>query len=692
VSGLPEEQSTVEHSQTDSSGFGASTLSRRKFIGGALALGLAAGGAGALGMLGRAPEGVRRAAPLPTSGFYASYTRLDSGEAWERFYRGGPYSDVYVNLGKEAAGRFYFWRASSYHPRWETEAGSSYVDEVLARSGDGEGRQWDFFNRHSHVRIIESSEERVMVHWRYAPSFEMAQRPEVPNWTGWVDEYYTIRPDGTVTRVIYDHDEATAHTYQLLLQEDGTIATESSASEDFTRTPPATNSSMELPTGEDVGFGATYTKLGYTGPWHSAETPSEVWNECWQVADHPDVVVHFDGNANKWVFWRGTNFVAHAVSENGVWYTNEFNETWERDHMETDGAEPMSDKQNRYAHVRILESTPARALVHYRYALVDNYYNLVWREGSKYGWADWADFYYYIYPDGVAVQKNTIWSNGARREEHEFQETIVTHSPGRTPADNIETRDAVTIANLAGQSRSYDWKRERYGQQFEEAPSGANIQVVNLKGTDYDAFTIVEPGPETHIQPYDDPISRQTPGDFTWWNHWPVNIRNVFGNDAEDADEPSHSSLTHMFWPYHDEGYKNATKILLMGLSNMGIADVAKLGKSWQDAPVICKPSPNIERAAYDKAQRAYVIDRTDPEDPRELSFVLKASEASPLVNCCLVVRNWASEAAVVVRLGREQVEVEQGVVRDTDGIESLVVWVSHKATEPVDVAIKQEL
>jgi hypothetical protein len=292
----------------------------------------------------------------------------------------------------------------------------------------------------------------------------------------------------------------------------------------------------------------------------------------------------------------------------------------------------------------------------------------------------------------VALQKNTIWSNGAHGGEHEFQETIVIHSPGRTPADNIETRDTVTIANLDGQSKSYDGSRKRYGGQFEKAPPGANIQVVNLKGTDYDAFTIVEPGPETHVQPYDDPISPQTPGDFTWWNHWPVNIRNVFGNDAKDASEPTHSSLTHMFWPFHDKGYKNATKILLMGLSNMSIADVAKLGRSWHEAPPIANLSSNIEHAAYEKAQRAYVIDRTHPEVSQELSFVVEASEASPLVNCCFVVRNWANEAAAVARLGGEQVEVEQGVVRNTDGIESLVVWVTHEATEPVEVSLRQEL
>ena len=65
-------------------------------------------------------------------------------------------------------------------------------------------------------------------------------------------------------------------------------------------------------------FGAYYTRLNYY----------DAWDRRWRVGDHPDIVVRFDNEAYRFVFWRGTNYVPCWATENGIWYTNEFNETW----------------------------------------------------------------------------------------------------------------------------------------------------------------------------------------------------------------------------------------------------------------------------------------------------------------------------------------------------------------------------
>ena len=46
----------------------------------------------------------------PPADFAAYYTRVDSGESFERFSRTGEYADVVVRLGED--GRFVFWRGS----------------------------------------------------------------------------------------------------------------------------------------------------------------------------------------------------------------------------------------------------------------------------------------------------------------------------------------------------------------------------------------------------------------------------------------------------------------------------------------------------------------------------------------------------------------------------------------------------
>jgi hypothetical protein len=50
---------------------------------------------------------------------YAYFTRIQSGEPFERFARVGDHADVVVALGAPK-GRLVFWRGSSYLPYWST--------------------------------------------------------------------------------------------------------------------------------------------------------------------------------------------------------------------------------------------------------------------------------------------------------------------------------------------------------------------------------------------------------------------------------------------------------------------------------------------------------------------------------------------------------------------------------------------
>lgn len=109
-------------------------------------------------------------------------------------------------------------------------------------------------------------------------------------------------------------------------------------------------------------FGAYYTHLNYTPEW----------DQHWRVDDHPDVVVRFEDGGHKFVFWRGTSYIPCWVTDNDIWYTNEFVERRGNHSPNTEGCvEPMSDKQCRYSHVRVIESNEARVVIHWRYAPVD---------------------------------------------------------------------------------------------------------------------------------------------------------------------------------------------------------------------------------------------------------------------------------------------------------------------------------
>lgn len=228
-------------------------------------------------------------------------------------------------------------------------------------------------------------------------------------------------------------------------------------------------------------FGAYYTRLNYDA----------AWEEPWRVGSHADVVLRFENGGHKFVFWRGTSYVPCWVSANDIWYTNEFVERHGADSPNTKGSvEPISDKQSRFSHVRIIENTDARVVIHWRYAPVDVGYNHPFIEPST-GWSDWVDEYHTIYPDAVGVRKITAYTS---RPDlwMEWQESIVINPPGTMPEDNIEL-GAITVANMQGESKTYSWTKEG-SPQFIDPPKGVNIVKVNLKSI-RKPFVIVPPNP-----------------------------------------------------------------------------------------------------------------------------------------------------------------------------------------------------
>jgi hypothetical protein len=135
--------------------------------------------------------------------FYVYYTKIDSGEKFEKYSHAGKYADIVVNLSQ---GKLVFHRSSSYLPYWQTEKGRWYLGEIVKRSGDGPAERPDKNNIYSFVRVIENSPEKVVIHWRYFPDFKLSShcKPMGGNvgFDGVVHEYFIIRPDGTVERTI----------------------------------------------------------------------------------------------------------------------------------------------------------------------------------------------------------------------------------------------------------------------------------------------------------------------------------------------------------------------------------------------------------------------------------------------------------------------------------------------------------
>jgi hypothetical protein len=432
---------------------------------------------------------------------------------------------------------------------------------------------------------------------------------------------------------------------------------------DLQRNEPAMQKRV-LPSGpSDVGrFGAYYTKLSYY----------ETWDNLWRVSEHPDVVVKFDELPVSVVFWRGTSYGAGWVTENNKWVSDQ---SVEEGADEIVGCgEHMSDKQCRHSHVRIIENTDARIVVHWRYAVVDILYQKP-RLDSKTGWSDWVDEYYTIYPDGVGIRNIKYWSSDYGH--YCFQDTQFLSGPGTRPEDNIGM-SALTVINSRGESRILSWA----GRIPKNTLRNANIEMVNLK-SEYKPFLIFEEG--ARIEPWGE-SEKNDYCPWPTWNHWPVSQILSDGRLATASDRLRHSALGGVDIDDIDKD------MAMYGFTNKSATSLVPLAKSWNHAPSLKVVGAGFASEVYDRGQRAYVVRRTMKE-ARLTKFSLEGSADSPIVNPCFVIKNWASDRGVKAEIdGTERKrgrDFRQGIARDTDGKQMIVIWLKLESTEPVEIMLR---
>jgi Concanavalin A-like lectin/glucanases superfamily len=427
-------------------------------------------------------------------------------------------------------------------------------------------------------------------------------------------------------------------------------------------------------------FGAYYTHLKYY----------DAWDRRWRVGDHPDVVVRFDDEDYRLVFWRGTNYIPCWASAEGIWYTNEFNETW--GHGATGCAEPMSDKHCAYSHVRIIESNDARCVVHWRYALVD-VKGVRPRKDPITGWSDWSDEIHTIYPDGTGTRKITLHST-MPLDPHEFQETIMVLGPGQTPGDVVEA-EALTMANMRGEEYTYSW--DGGAPAVIDKPDKCNIQLVNSK-SETRPFLIVSDKNclKRNLEPSDRPVfpvyrnEIRAPQLFPWWNHWPTAELPSDGRYAEAADRAAHSSLlTGMEWEDYEVTPTSRSRVHLQGLTRQKATALVPLARSWLAPAIVDIQSAGITSQSYEVLERAYHFNCADGVS--SLSFDIAASRSSPVVNLALVIKNWQGAAAPGLRINKTPISAGPDYRvghRSTLASEDLIIWIRLQSETLIQIEI----
>jgi hypothetical protein len=419
-------------------------------------------------------------------------------------------------------------------------------------------------------------------------------------------------------------------------------------------------------------FGAYYTQLKYY----------EEWDNLWRIGPDADVVVQFDNSPIRVIFWRGTRYSPVWVMENGQWMADQSAESF----TDEDGCfEHMLDAQCHFSHVRIIENTEARVVVHWRYipVCVRQKFSQV---DEKTGWPDCVDEYYTFYPDGIGIRKVIMYTSG---EPLGPQETIVLCQPGTSPEDNVAL-DALTLVNLKGESHVYSWAKEMPDFSKGVKPESPVIQVVNLKSK-AKPFLIFEPGCRMRVFNIE---LRKDISRFPWWNHWPEAQIPSDGRYCQAPDRPSHFSLAWGGPPVHKGEGLMCWSTWVYGTTERPAEELALLARSWAKAPEVKVNGDDYINKGYDLSQRAYVIESRNPGNhPAALDFEIAASADSPLVNCCLVIRGWG-EKKVAIRINGQKIEKGKGFrVGNLRTLEEddLVVWMNKVVTQATRILIQPE-
>ena len=434
-----------------------------------------------------------------------------------------------------------------------------------------------------------------------------------------------------------------------------------------------------LPSGPEgpADFGAVQTRLRY----------APEWERLWRVGEDCDILVRFDELPTRIVFWRGMNYGACYVSENSLWSGDQ---SLEVNSAKTGCYEHMADKKCEFSTARIVENTDARVVVHARYASVgiDGKFLTV---DPLTGWGLWSDEYFTIYPDGVTVRYVVAKNHNGGGQ---WQETILFNQPGSSPDDTVDIK-AFTVGNEKGESQTYSWengpplkwKDPSSPERYFHNPPEPNIQMVNMR-SNFKPYLIFEPG--VKIEGFGIPPAKDY-SNFPCWNHWPVAQLPNDGRQAIVSDKPSHFSLSSSRPVIHVDP-KQATAMFLYGMTDQPIESLAPLSRSWNSAPAVTLAGSGFESQGFDKSQRAYVFQCTDPK-AEKLEFTLDASDASPIHNPGIIVKNWG-ERPIAFRVNGKEIprgkDMRYGFNRTLDG-RDLVVWAKVKGTQKTTIEISAE-
>jgi hypothetical protein len=127
----------------------------------------------------------------------------------------------------------------------------------------------------------------------------------------------------------------------------------------------------------------------------------------------------------------------------------------------------------------------------------------------------------------------------------------------------------------------------------------------------------------------------------------------------------------------------------IYGITDLPVTELKYLNRSWNFAPQLSNIK-GAESSGFDKGQRAYLFSKKADK----ISFSLNGTEESPILNPCFVIKDWKSDRKARIRINGKKKDtstsLKQGIIRDTDGTRTLVLWLEQSSEEETNITILQ--
>ena len=131
---------------------------------------------------------------------------------------------------------------------------------------------------------------------------------------------------------------------------------------------------------------------------------------------------------------------------------------------------------------------------------------------------------------------------------------------------------------------------------------------------------------------------------------------------------------------------------MLQGMTDKQAGELLPLARSWLNAPELKISSAAYSGGQYNQAERAYLLEKSDPASTDPCTFSLEASRDSPLLNPAFIIKNWGRRTATCSANGRqleEGTDFRQGIRKGPDG-EDLILWLRLEGQKPLEISIEK--